>query len=301
MTYLPSSYTNTDRQDIISGYSTDGTTKTVDLDAIAAAIENQDESVASVEDLLSYYLEMAGTLPEFMTGDLLDPEDPELQALWSDEEFVETVQEWRRENVAEEELTSLISQLEAFLETGYEAGYSACEVDVLSDIDDLIDEWYETHESTSDSEDEDTVTLTDAVAIAMKKWGNPGLAILFYIMGSTVTEEDEETGEETTYKNTGLGEVVQEFQETAIENYEDLQEEIDELVDDLGDVDYSDTEAANAEVEEIKRRMSVAENVSKVYSELIEMSQGILDSLVETASSLIDRQFRTQSSVINRM
>lgn len=338
---LADSYSDSDRSSISSAYS--------NLDDVAAAIESHDESVASVEDLLSYYIENTGGLPAFMTGTMLDPSDPDLDALWSDSEFVDTIQDWRSSNTGQEDMTTLVSQLEAFLQAGSDDGYSACDFSVTDDATDLINEWYEAHpdDGVEDGVDNDAsgILMTEMMSIAMMM-GNPGLAILFYIMGSeteidtstlsqnedgswnytdeyggihtlgadnitdngngTYTIETENgpvtvnAGEVVNFSTTGLGEVVMDFQSAALDTFNDLQEEIDSLTDELGSVDYEDP-ASTAEVEALKAQIDRAKNIADVYSNLIEMVQDILDSLVETASSLIDRQTRTLGAIASRI
>lgn len=338
---LADSYSDSDRSTISSAYS--------NLDDVATAIESHDESVASVEDLLSYYIENTGGLPAFMTGTLLDPSDPELSALWGDSEFIDTIQDWRQSNSGQDDMAALVGQLEAFLESGEDAGFSACDFTVTDDATDLINEWYEAHEGeeTDDGTDADAsgILMTEMMSIAMMM-GNPGLAILFYVMGSeteidtsTLSQNDDgswnytdeyggvhtmdaeditdngdgtytintengpvtvDAGEVVNFTTTGLGEVVMDFQSAALDTFNDLQEEIDTLTEDLGSIDYEDP-ASTAEVEEIKAQIDRAKNISDVYSNLIEMVQDILDSLVETASSLIDRQTRTLGAIASRI
>lgn len=165
------------------------------LEEVATALETQDESVASWADLFTYYVETAGQLPAFMTGGMLSPDDPELQAIWNDSDEIAVIQDWRQSNTGQDDMATLVSQMESFLQYGEDAGFSACDFTLTDDTTDFINEYYEAHPTDgsddADSSGDETVLLSDMMNIALMM-GNPGLAILFYIVGSE-TELDAST------------------------------------------------------------------------------------------------------------
>jgi hypothetical protein len=328
MTYIPSSYTDSDRTSIAAAYS--------DLSAVATAIESHDESIASVEDLLSYYIEKSGELPEFMTGSLLDPSDAELNALWSDTSFVAVVQDWRRLNAGDAALASLVKDFKEFLNVGADAGYTQC---VFSVIDDAVleyDTWSAKNGGSVPSGDGsskfDSVLQTDMASFFLKKVGNPAIAMLFMLLGTTSeytvgenpndiegsftavnadgktvtlnTDEGEiqaSYGQKIVFHHKGLVGSIRDFQEDALENFQDLQDHIDEdLIPELADINYDEPDS-QGRIEVLKRDMEVSKSVQQMHSECMQLSQQMLDTMLETISSLIEREGRTASQIAGRI
>lgn len=303
MSYIPSSYTSEDKQAIIDAYSNDD--GSINYDSINDAISTGDETYADIEDLISFYLENLQELPEALS----DLENPDSYAdLWasdSDGSLSDTLNIWKMnfsylsettdDATLKEYYNSIISDLESYLEDG-EAKQDLVE-DIASFIDD-VELSYELADADSDSEsDGDTIVLTDAVDWALKVIGSPALAILFYITGSTMVEEDEDGNKVAEYKNTGLAEVVQDFQVEVIDQIQDMNSELDDLTSELASLDWSDTEQAQADSEEIKRQMKVIENVLSVDTSLMTLAQDFLASLQEAAANLERTQFMTSRSV----
>ena len=302
MTYIPNNYTSEDITAIEQAYAQeDGS---IDYDAINSAIENRDESHAQIEDLISYYLANLQEMPAALS-DLSDPEAySDLWALDSDGELSDSLNVWKmnfsylNDTTADSSLkdyyAALISDLEGFLETG------SSDTSLVNEIATFIDNSKEIFEETyEESENDGMILLTDAMDWALRVIGSPGLAILFYITGSRMKEYDDDGNVVEVHENTGFGEVVNDFQDEVVNKIEEANEELDSLVAELADLNYDDTESAQAIAEEIRRRMNVIDSVVNVETNLLQMSQDLLDSLQEAAANLNRTQFMTARSMTN--
>lgn len=341
MSTAPTSYTATDYADIYAYYYPDGT---VDLQKIADEIAKAGsdptyEPAFSVGDLLSFYIdESGGQLPSCMTDGLSDPES--LAYLWADEDFVEVVQDWRSYNKDDESLETLISQLESFLTMGEEYGTLSDEVyqfTSILDAQDVVDDYAlahpETSTSSSGSDDGtlsfDTATLmTNAQTIALMIGMGPGMAILFYLMGSqtyetvpdsvddlpeymedngdgTVTIHTENgditaaLGETVYFQTSGFASKVEDLNSTILDKYEDNMDDIDEVIDEMEDLDPEDSEY-QADFKRLEEELSAIKNGNEILTNCFEISFDIFENLIEAASALIDRQTRTWGSIVNR-
>lgn len=183
-----STYSAEDETKIASGYAAaDGS---VDFDAIATAIQNNDSSVAAVEDLLSYYMDNKGDVP-----DMLVSSPDSVSYLWDDPEVMGTLQEWRRE--LPDYTSQMVTDLTTFLELGGQ------DVSTIADASAFIMENMMDGANGSMLEGFDDITnlVTDMVTIMMKM-GNPGMALLAYVLGfdAVVNAEDvNPAGEGTQY------------------------------------------------------------------------------------------------------
>lgn len=319
--YGASAYSAGDRQKIYDAYkNADGTTN---FAAMAQDIQNHNEANAAVEDLLSFYIENKGEIPGFLLSDP-DVSDAalaaQLEQLYSDEEFVQTANEWRANLQADlQTYQTLATQLQDFLTN------TNADTALTSDITNFISDWYETHGSlddegseTSGGSEDPQVLMTNMMDIALKM-GNPGLALLLYVMGNT-TEVEVEDGDKfldpdgkvvtveaapgekkkVISKNEGLGEVVMKFQEDVVDELEDLYGEIEDMSDSIVALDPSDP-SDQGELDRLRTRISTSQSMAKTHTELLEMAQNLVDAILEAASALSERQFRAAGSIIQRI
>lgn len=343
MTTTPSSYTSTDYADIYAYYYPDGT---VDLQTIAdeiarAGSDPSYEPAFSVGDLLSFYIdESGGQLPSCMTDGLSDPDS--LAYLWADADFIEVVQDWRSYNKDDESLETLISQLEAFLTMGMSENDTLSdelfEFTSVLDAQDIIEDYAAAHPESSSSSSSgdgtlsfDTATLmTNAQTIALMMGMGPGMAILFYLMGSktyetvpdsvddlpeymedngdgTVTIHTENgditdvpLGETVYFQTNGFASKVEDLNSTILDKYEDNMEDIDEVIEDMESLPAADDEEYQSELKALEEELSALKNGNEILTNCFEISFDIFENLIEAASALIDRQSRTWGSIVNR-
>lgn len=318
--YGASTYNTQDRQVIYDAYK--DASGVPDFSAIASDIQGHNEAHASVEDLLSFYIENKGEIPSFL---LSDPDvagealGAQLDQLYADTEFVQTANEWRTNLQADlQTYQRLSSELQDFLTN------ANADVSLTTDINNFISGWYAEHGSLenenggSDSGSADPgVIMTNMMDIAMRM-GNPGLALLLYVMGSN-TEIEVEDGDKfldpngelveveadpgetkkVITKNVGLGEMVMDFQEEVVDELEDLYGEIQDMTEEVGSLDPSDSDD-QARLEELRTRISTSQSMAKTHTELLEMAQNLVDAILEAASALTERQNRAQSGIIQR-
>lgn len=319
--YSATTYNTEDRQKIYNAYkNADGTTN---FAAMEQDMQAHNEANAAVEDLLSFYIENKGEIPDFLLSDPSVSDTTlasQLEQLYSDAEFVQTANEWRANlNADLQTYQTLATQLQDFLT------HTNADTSLTGDITNFISDWYESHGSLGgeDSEngstsDDPQIIMTNMMDIALKM-GNPGLALLIYVMGNT-TEVEVEDGDKfldpdgnivtvdaaagetkkVISKNTGLGEVVMDFQENVVDELEDLYSEIEDMSDDIAALDPSDPND-QAELERLRTRISTSQSMAKTHTELLEMAQNLVDAILEAASALSERQFRTAGSIIQRI
>lgn len=181
-----STYTAEDEARIEQAYiKEDGT---VDYDAIAAAIISNDTTNGPIEDLLSFHLDRKGEVP----GTILS--SPEAVAyLWEDPTVVGTLQEWRRESP--DMNSQMVTDLTTLLASG------GADVSTIADADAFIlENMANANTGGFDASKYDDVTnlVTNMVTIMMH-FGNPGMALLAYVLGFDASVSEEDVEKDTAY------------------------------------------------------------------------------------------------------
>ena len=320
-TFSASAYTADDRQKIYNAYkNSDGTTN---FNAIAQDIQSHNEANGAVEDLLSFYIENKGEVPGFL---LTEPDvgdaalAAQLEALYSDQEFTQAASEWRSNlNADLQTYQGLATQLEDFLTN------ANADTDLTTEVTSFIDDWYQSHGSLNNGgsggtggADDPKVIMTNMMDIALKM-GNPGLALLLYVMGNT-TEAEVKDGDKflapddqvvtveaaegetkkVITKNVGMGEMVMDFQGEVVDELENLYSEIEDMTDQISSLDPSDP-SDQAELDALRTRISTSQSMAKTHTELLELAQNLVDAILEAAAALTERQNRTAGSIIQRI
>lgn len=320
-TYGASTYSVEDRQKIYDAYKNESGVP--DFEWIASDIQHHNEANASVEDLLSFYIENKREIPSFLLSDpnVTDAAlGAELAELYNDAEFVDTANQWRANLQADlQTYQGLATQLQEFLT------HTNADTSLTTDITNFISDWYATNDSLANGDaprgegsNDPGVIMTNMMDIALKL-GNPGLALLIYTMGNqteievedgdrfldpndNVVEAEAAPGEKKKVitKNVGLGEVVMDFQGEVVSELEDLYGEIEDMTEEVGSLDPSDSDD-QARLEELRTRISTSQSMARTHTELLEMAQNLVDAILEAASALIERQNRASGSIIQRI
>ena len=104
-----------------------------------------------------------------------------LESLYADDEFVETVNDWRQNlTVDSAEFEALYNDLEQFCSN------AGVDMSVVNDVADFISDFYSRIASEGEAEitgEDSGILMTNMMDIALRM-GNPALAIIFYITGS---------------------------------------------------------------------------------------------------------------------
>lgn len=169
----------------------------LDIESLDLAIANNDSSIAPIEDLLSFRFDRTGEAPDMM---LTSPEA--VPHLWENETVVNTLQEWRREGA--DYSAQMATDLKNFLSAG------GVDVSTIADADAFILENMANASTPGlDLTQYDDVTnlVTDMVTIMMK-FGNPGMALLAYVLGFDAAVNEEDVSDDTSYSIQDTGEAV---------------------------------------------------------------------------------------------
>jgi len=265
------------------------------------------------EDLVSFFIDQTGDLPP---AGIPGPDQLGTDAWADDGALVETLNQWRVEALD----TDLATALETLITTN-----TTLDISTVADTEEFISDYYSGLEAADATGGEGSLDdmpnlVTNMVNICMN-FGNPGMALLAYVVGfdAEVSEEDvTDEGEDESidgvmgtadidegeivdvvqYK--GLGGVVRGVQEEAIEVISDSGETLDDLIDDMRDIDPEDSEA-QADMQEIQTQIDNVKTVMSTMTEFIKNAQDILDNIIEAAAALNEKQSRTASSIINKI
>jgi hypothetical protein len=328
-----STYTTDDQQAIYNAYTldadgdgkvdatydTNGDGKVDDATLLTRIADDISAGTApegvNYEDLVSFYLDQTGELPP---SGIPGPDQLGTDAWATDGALVETLNQWRVEKLDNAPLEAALQDL-VYTNTGMDPS-------VVSDTQEFINDYYANKSaaeaagtSTDLTDAPDLVTNMVSICLA---FGNPGMALIAYIVGfdAKISEEDveEDDGEDETIdgpmgtadpdqgatvdvvKNEGLGDVVKDLQSTAMDVVSDGGDKLDDLINDLRDIDPEDSEA-QADQQEIQIQIDNVKTVITTMTEFIKQAQDILDSMLEAAASLNEKQSRTQSSIINKI
>ncbi len=312
------------------------------------------------EDLVSFFIDQTGDLP---TAGLPSPDQLGTDAWADDGALVETLNQWRVESLG----TDLATSLETMITTN-----TTLDISTVADTEEFISDYYSGLDATSATDGEGALEdmpnlVTNMVNICMA-FGNPGMALLAYVVGFDAnireTDDDEEVADSSvelmstddvdtlevagglgavvsnqqnlslaaddpvavSYEETaddssagpmgtadanegeivdtleykGLGGVVRDVQDGAIEVISDSGETLDGLIDDMRDIDPEDSEA-QADMQEIQTQIDNVKTVMSTMTEFIKNAQDILDNIIEAAAALNEKQSRTASSIINKI
>ncbi|MBI4412696.1 MAG: hypothetical protein HY541_09480 [Deltaproteobacteria bacterium] len=270
--------TNQEVQDIIA-YYTDSSTGAVDYDAIATAIETNDTSAGTIEDLITVYVSGQGQLPSVMMAPEaypVDLDDPAYAHLWT-EEVVDNLEYLGQMN------SSLATQVASFL--NYGDSIDAVDSSLLGEVEDYLSNYGIEGEEADEVADQvydlfASQDLSDIMSLFISL-GNPGIALLMY----------------TAY---GLGPQMQELQEAAVEVMEDSSEEMEDILDDIQDLDPEDL-SAQYDSQALSQQLNVVSTVISTMSEFIQNAQDIVDEMIELASNLSEQTSRTTQSIIRNI
>lgn len=255
----------------------------VNYDEISEAIQTGDDSNFAIEDLITAFMQgSGGELPEFMlTPEASMPNPDDFPWLWED---------------------SVVFSLQQLGDL-YGNNDGAFGEGDLQSIRDLLS-WGETATGTSDDglvdeiesaleeigvdeEDSDEVAeeiynlfnvndLSEIMTFFLGM-GNPGVALLLY----------------TAY---GLAPATRELQEAAVEVIEDGNDEMEDLLDDLGDIDPEDLNA-QYDSQVISQQLNVVSTVLQTMGQFIQDAQDVIDQMIELASNLSEQASQTTASV----
>lgn len=233
------------------------------FDAMIDALESGDipEGVNS-EDLFAYILENVGTAS-------IDP-DSMPEGFWIDTEVKDMLQDFYNKNVANEDLELLMNDVKMYLEDK-----SGVSMDTLNQAINIINDYVSeygpiTSGSADTTEFENLVNLIKNI--------NPFL----YLLLSVIYNQGPRTAEDL---------------ETIFEGRQDINDELQDKIEELGELDPTDTDDQQRS-QELQYTISALQQEIKVYDELAKVILESLESTIETASDGIQRIARTYSTIL---
>lgn len=269
-------------------YTTD--TGTVDYDAIATAIQNNDTSAGyDVEDLITAYLEGTGTLPEYMMSPEAFISNPEEYSWLWDEDVITSLQQLGDLHSSD---ATLLNAINDFIAYGPQATTTAEEVSTdstssgLSEIETFLSQELEMNEEESKGIANEvfnlfnTSDLSDVMSLFISM-GNPGVALLLY----------------TAY---ALNPQARDLQDAALDVIDDSSDEMEDLMDQLQDIDPEDV-AAQYDAQAISQQLSVVATTLQTMTEFIQTAQDVVDEMMRLASELSRTSNQTTGTIISNI
>lgn len=335
MTISISTFTTTDMSKIEEAYSQNGAFDLELL--IADIQNNTTERVADVgvEDLISYYMMVTGELPPPLLespdtyADLWQDNTEVMNTLqeWrretTDNGVLVTALKTFLDNAGQS--TGVIADAEAFTneylsENGLSTDFSKDATNLVTNLaslmmkfgnpaaallayvlgfdakihaEDVSDTTYslENVSLTYDSKSPGQVTANGELVATEN--GEEGVSVDgLYGTADTVK------GEQVAYvQNIGLGEVVRDLQETALDAITDSNYAYEDLIQDMANVDTS-TPEGTAEIEEIRMAMDNIKKVMSAMQEFMKEAQDVLMSVIDTATTLNNKMSQNMSNTI---
>lgn len=280
MAVLPSSYTDADRSALDA----------LGIEEVIAEFENYDpsaEHVVDAGDMLCY-------LVEHDVFPLLT--DPDLA---NDAALIQTAEYVRINNIADPDLTVLISALTDFLN---DSGHP---VSTSSDNQSFIDEWNAAHpdqattgssatDESSSTATSTTVTADDMIAYYFRT-GNIASAIGIFITGMDVTEEDGSV----THKD-GFQETVQDSLDNLLDQYDEQLAQLQDYSDRIASGDVT-SEEFQLELKTIDIGVSNVKSQIDLTSSTMKTVQDCLNTLIQFKSDETQKEGSLTSQIISNL
>lgn len=255
----------------------------VNYDEISSAIQTGDTTNFTIEDLITAYMQgTGGELPEFMlTPEASMPNPDDFPWLWEDS-VVFSLQQlgdlYGNNDGAfgEGDLQSIRDLL-----SWGESAIGASDDGLIDDIESALEEMGVDEENSDEAAEEiynlfNVNDLSEVMSLFLSM-GNPGVALLLY----------------TAY---GLAPATQALQEAATDVIEDGNKEMEDLLDDLGDIDPEDI-TAQYDSQVISQQLNVVSTVLQTMGQFIQDAQDVIDQMIELASNLSEQASQTTASV----